>query len=265
MSSSSPFDAREKCQSLALATSLLILAGAIAATLFSPAGSRASDAAAETGPVSLPGDYESPRHCRECHPTEFQAWSGTTHADASFDPIFQVYLQQAREPGECWSCHTTGYNSTTGQFVLAGVTCEACHGPYREHHSAQDMMIASPAELCGTCHKGTSAEWASSPHGKAQVTCTACHEVHAQNTHSADNTNALCAACHQDQTQDSTHTIHRHSDTGVFCIDCHLARSRDDIGDAVNGQAVTGHAMAVFVSTCDDCHALPLQPGTELP
>jgi hypothetical protein len=252
-------NAQAKSPWLVLAISLLILTGSVSATLLWPPGSGASDGGTQPSLFSVPGNYQSPQHCRECHEGEFQAWSGTTHADASFDPIFQVYLQSAEEPGECFSCHATGYNSATGQFVLAGVTCEACHGPYREKHPNGSMMIASPEELCGACHTGTLAEWVSSRHGRAGVTCVACHEVHTQKTHSAANTNALCAGCHQDQTRDSTHIIHSRSEVGIHCVDCHLARPRDDISDAVKGHVVTGHAFTVFVSTCSDCHPIPLQ------
>ena len=75
----------------------------------------------------------------------------TVHTNASFDPIFQVYLQGVEEPGECFACHTMGYNAITGQFMLAGVTCEACHGPYREGHPEESMVIATSEDLCGIC------------------------------------------------------------------------------------------------------------------
>jgi predicted CXXCH cytochrome family protein len=256
-------NAREKSPWLALGVSLFIAASTIAMTLLWPAESRAFANAGETDRSSRAGGYQSPQQCRECHAAEFQSWSGTSHADASFDPIFQVYLQRAAQPGECFTCHTTGYNQVTGQFVLAGVTCEACHGPYREGHTAESMMIASPEELCGACHASTLAEWASSRHGKAGVTCTACHEVHTQKTRSAANTNALCTGCHHDQTRDATHTIH--IDAGVHCVDCHLARPSDDVSSALNGKAATGHFFAVLVSTCSNCHPVPLRPDVAHP
>jgi hypothetical protein len=249
---------RKRSPWLALAGSLLAVAGTFVATLLWPSGTRASFAKDATTGGNLSATYQSPRHCRECHTDEFDAWLGTTHADASFDPIFQVFLQGAQRPGECYACHTTGYDSVTGQFALAGVTCEACHGPYREGHSVETMMIASAEELCGTCHTGTLAEWASSRHGKAEVTCTACHEVHSQRTHSADNTNALCAGCHQDQLLDPTHSLHNGS--GVHCIDCHLAYAAGIERAASKGSTETGHAFSVLVNTCDDCHATPLHP-----
>jgi hypothetical protein len=256
---------REKCSWLVVTASLLILASTLALTLLWPSQTQAFDQASEAGSPFLPGDYQSPQNCRECHPEQFQDWSSTSHADASFDPIFQVYLERVGEPGECLSCHTTGYNSNTGQFVLAGVTCEACHGPYRPEHPAESMQVAASEDLCGTCHTTTFAEWASSNHSEAGVSCADCHEVHTQKTHSSDVANALCAGCHQGQTQDTVHAIHIHSTSSIHCTACHLARPADDASDMVKGQVTTAHSFVVSVSTCDDCHTTPLGSGTELP
>jgi hypothetical protein len=251
---------RSQSHWLALALAFFILASTISLTLIWPPGSLASEDEAPGSTFSIFGNYQSPQRCRECHETEFRAWSNTTHANASFDPIFQLYLQQAEEPGECFACHTTGYSAITGQFVLAGVTCEACHGPYREKHPEESMVIAASEDLCGTCHTSTLLEWTSSRHGEVGVACVDCHEVHTQKTRAAASTNALCAGCHWDRTQDYTHTIH--GEAQVRCVDCHLARPSDDVDGAVSGHAVTGHSFAVFVSTCNGCHLASL-PAVE--
>ena len=231
--------------------SFFIVTGTISLTLLVPTNSVALDQK-PSRTFSVWGNYQSPERCRECHQPEFEAWTNTTHAQASFDPIFQVYLQQVEQPGECFACHTTGYNTNTGQFVLAGVTCEACHGPYRAEHPEESMVIATSADLCGNCHASTLAEWQSSRHGQVQVTCIDCHEVHTQKTHAAVATNALCTGCHQQQTRDDTHTTHIQAN--IHCVDCHLARPANDGSGAVNGHAVTGHSFTVFVKTCTDCH-----------
>lgn len=254
---------RRQSHWLALAVSFCILAITLSLTLLWPSGSLAFEDKTRDNTFSIFGNYQSPQRCRECHEAEFQAWSHTTHAQASFDPIFQVYLQQAEEPGECFACHTTGYSAITGQFVLAGVTCEACHGPYRPEHPEESMVIAASEDLCGTCHASTLGEWRLSRHGKVDVTCVDCHEVHTQKTRAAVTTNSLCAGCHQDGTQDAIHLIHGEAD--VLCVGCHLARPADNIGGAVNGRAVTGHSFGVFVSTCDDCHQTPIRPTLVAP
>lgn len=249
--------AQEKSPWIALAAAFLIVAAALSMTMLQPAGSQALDPVSEAHQQTSSGEYQSPQLCRECHQEEFQAWSGTIHAQASFDPIFQTYLQQVAEPGECLSCHTTGYDSNTGQFVLAGVTCEACHGPYRPQHPEESMKIASSEAMCGTCHTGTLAEWQSSQHGQVGVTCIDCHEVHTQKARTTENMNTLCTGCHESQTQDEIHRQHLQAD--VLCIDCHLSRPRENAGELVEGQATTGHSFYVYVNTCDDCHALSLE------
>ena len=254
-------DIRRQSHWLALAVSSFILASIISLTLLFPSGSQAFE---DDATLSGLGSYQSPQRCRECHEEEFYAWSNTTHANASFDPIFQIYLQSVEEPGECFVCHTTGYNAITGQFMLAGVTCEACHGPYREAHPEESMVIATSEDLCGTCHPSTLTEWNSSRHGEVGVTCVGCHEVHTQKTRAAATTNLLCAGCHQNQVRDATHTIHD-LEAGIRCIDCHLARPSDDVDGAVSGHAVTGHSFSVFVSTCNDCHLASISPTPKSP
>ena len=236
---------------LIFAISFFIVTSTISVTLLLPTQSVALDTK-QGQTFSVWGNYQSPQRCRECHQTEFEAWSNTTHAQASFDPIFQVYLQQVEQTGEGFACHTTGYNTNTGQFVLAGVTCEACHGPYRPEHPEKSMVIATSADMCGNCHPSTLVEWQSSRHGQVGVTCINCHEVHTQRTYEAANTNALCATCHQHQIQNDTHLVHAEAD--LHCVDCHLARPDNRGQGAVSGHAVTGHSFAVFVSTCGDCH-----------
>jgi nitrate/TMAO reductase-like tetraheme cytochrome c subunit len=252
---------QEKSPWLALAFALIILISTVSLTLFRPSRIQASDPLLQPSLPFVSGDFTSPQQCRICHEAEFAAWSNTTHAEASFDPIFQVSLQKIAEPGECFSCHTTGYDSVTGRFVLAGVTCEACHGPYRPDHPQESMAVAASEELCGTCHKNTLAEWKSSHHSRAGVTCADCHEVHTQKTREAANANLLCARCHTEQTQDALHLAHEIDETGVFCIDCHLARQEVD-ADASGVTAGTGHAFTVVVSACSDCHPSALNVVT---
>jgi len=208
-------------------------------------------------PTVVNQGYESPQLCRECHEDEYAAWSHTTHASATFSSNFQVLLQQTAQPGECFACHTTGYNTTSGQFILAGVTCEACHGPYRPAHPGESgeslMGIATSASLCGGCHTETLAAWQTSRHGQANITCIDCHEVHTQRTQAAVATNALCLKCHGTHLEDFMHVEHDLS--SVHCVDCHLSRQVDfDATKAVEGQAMINHTFTASSTTCENCH-----------
>lgn len=90
--------------------------------------------------------YLGPQACQECHPEQFASWSKTRMAQ-SFDALRPGTFTKAKEIAgldpdadytddpSCLPCHTTGYG-LVGGFVsaaqtpnMAGVTCEACHGP----------------------------------------------------------------------------------------------------------------------------------------
>lgn len=237
-------------QWLALALSASIVGISLGLTLRWPLSAPSLNASGSPSIATAAAGYESPQRCRECHEEIYQAWSHTSHANALFDPIVRTYMQTIEQPGECFACHTTGYNTASGQFVLAGVTCEACHGPYRPQHPEESMSIATSPDFCGSCHATTRAEWETSRHGQSGVICLDCHEVHTQRTRTDAAEHTLCALCHQAETQDSVHQEHMEAD--LRCIDCHLARP-DEI--PVSGMMATGHSFTVAVSTCDPCHA----------
>lgn len=239
---------------LALLLSALILVASVTLTVYVSEGQAGVGAPLpDAGSLgSLAPGFRGPQQCAECHPAEFHAWSDTTHAKASFNPAFRELMHEAAEPGECFACHATGYNALTGQFVMAGVTCEACHGPYRASHPGQSMEMAASQELCGACHTSTLAEWESSRHGQAGIACVACHEVHAQRTRVKASTDALCAGCHQQGTQDAMHQVHKGE--RIVCITCHLSRPANQASQAISGHAITGHSFAVDPQVCTECH-----------
>ncbi len=244
---------RQRSGWLVLAISAVIMAVTLIATLFWRGGDPSLARPEYDLPVVVIEGYESPQRCRECHETEYAEWSQTTHASATFSSDFQVLLQQTAQPGECFACHTTGYNTTSGQFILAGVTCEVCHGPYRPTHPDESMSSGTSASLCGGCHIETLAAWQKSRHGQANITCIDCHEVHTQHTRAAVATNALCLNCHISHLQDFIHVEHD-LDT-VHCVDCHLPKQMDfDPTKAVEGQAMKDHTFTSVPETCEQCH-----------
>jgi CheY-like chemotaxis protein len=91
-----------------------------------------------------------------CHKIEYASWLTTKHANAlkSLKPE-----EQAKK--ECVQCHVTG-----GTVKLAGVQCEACHGPGSEYKSLQVMKVREKAiaagltipteKTCVKCHNSKS-------------------------------------------------------------------------------------------------------------
>ncbi len=94
-----------------------------------------------------PPEYKGYSKCKGCHGKEFESWKegvmnqealkalmpgerADAKIDAGLDPNKDYTIE-----AECLTCHATGYGKPGG-FVstvktpdLAGVTCEACHGP----------------------------------------------------------------------------------------------------------------------------------------
>jgi hypothetical protein len=102
--------------------------------------------------------YAGPTFCVKCHETLLALWSATAHAE-SFRTLEES--GEAANPA-CLRCHTTGFGewkgfegreSTPG---LAGVTCEACHGPSGDHAGSAYPALVSTAygRDCASCEVG---------------------------------------------------------------------------------------------------------------
>ncbi|MGE3842945.1 MAG: multiheme c-type cytochrome [Vicinamibacterales bacterium] len=101
--------------------------------------------------------------CKSCHAEQFEAWSKTKHARA----LERLSHEERQAESRCVGCHITGLKTplaSDGQVVNAGVQCEACHGPGRDHVEAATAgrapdarMVATPAErTCTGCHSEAS-------------------------------------------------------------------------------------------------------------
>jgi hypothetical protein len=119
---------------------------------------------AERRPTATGADYVGSSRCTGCHPSAAASLAASTHARA-----WQT-LERAAEPDrygwpvthypDCVACHTVGYGEQTG-FVspertpdLAGVGCEACHGPASAHVADPTRHALGPvaATACDRCH-----------------------------------------------------------------------------------------------------------------
>ncbi len=127
--------------------------------------------------------YVGSSKCKMCHMPQFKAWAATKHASAlvnleKADPKVVADMAAklkvtikgtAAKTDGCVGCHVTGYQLAGGYpaadaaktTAVAGVTCEACHGPGGKHVAAakadkKATIAATVGEgTCKGCHTAT--------------------------------------------------------------------------------------------------------------
>lgn len=203
----------------------------------------------------------APQDCASCHPDVGDAWANSPHAYAFEDEVFVARWKSLGEPGECLLCHTTGYQATTGEYVAAGVTCEACHGALVQDHPPAVMPIRSDTDYCGTCHPITLGEWRLTGHAAAQVGCTDCHNPHSQEAR-FENPDEMCINCHKGDLGE--HQNDYHIQKGIRCIECHALVIPPETPPA-DGLSPTGHSFTITPATCVACHTDTLHIGRPIP
>ncbi len=135
-----------------------------------------------SAPVANAGDaeYVGVKKCKMCHIKQYKSWAETPMAKAmdslkpgeSADAKTKAGLDPKKDyttDEKCLACHSTGYGKAGGysgpdDVALAGVSCEACHGPgslYKKTmknkaYKMDDVMAAGLVhpneEVCKTCH-----------------------------------------------------------------------------------------------------------------
>lgn len=196
--------------------------------------------------------------CRECHQAFYDAWNNSSHGRATSDQVFQEAWQEQGSPGDCLSCHATGYDPDTGTYEAEGITCEVCHSPVTVGHPLAPMAADRSAKLCGECHTEMHFEWQVSAHRENGVDCSVCHNPHATDL-KADDPSLLCASCHRDRASNFAHSAHNQE--GLSCADCHLVpTNRSGMG----GHACKDHTFFVNLTACNNCHAYQMHDPVEV-
>jgi Cytochrome c554 and c-prime len=101
------------------------------------------------------GDYIGAETCKACHPAAYEAWRRGPHARA-----LEGLPEARRKDPTCTACHAPALEQG-----VAGVACEACHGPgrvyaqayvMRDRELARAVGLLQPGERsCATCHTET--------------------------------------------------------------------------------------------------------------
>lgn len=234
---------------------LLTLRLATAAPASSPA---AQDAPPDPVAADLAGEAQA---CQECHLDVAHRWADSPHAHAFDDHVFQERWDGLGMPGECLVCHTTGFQSSTGEFTAEGVQCSGCHGEATADHPPAVVEIKADTEYCGVCHTTTLAEWRLTAHSTEGIGCSGCHDPHSQNALFAE-PDELCLNCHEESMGDYLKDLHIQNDIG--CVDCHaLVIPPEEM--PIDGIVPTGHSFTMTTATCIACHTDTLHAGFSLP
>jgi hypothetical protein len=165
----------------------------------------------------------------------------------------------------CFSCHTTSFTYESSQFdpssVVAGIQCERCHGPRKQHvqvklQSLTTAPAASPPKRtarqqisdCGECHRrpdeihdpitpdnATLARFPSvglvqskcylATESKATFTCLTCHDPHRADHPSESFYENRCNDCHNPRLGRDATVCSVNSGTSG-CIGCHMPKVR---------------------------------------
>ena len=137
--------------------------------------------------------------------------------------------------------------------------CESCHGPGAAHAKSGDVSAifdfasAKPTQVdekCQSCHGGSHLNVDQSVHGKAGVSCLACHSIHSAGVPRhliKAQQPQLCLQCHADvKSQFSMAFHHKVQERLIDCTDCHDAH-------AALGEGASPSSTRQF-KVCTKCH-----------
>jgi hypothetical protein len=191
--------------------------------------------------------FTAPETCRGCHPDKYDEWTGSVHALAFQDPVYQGELNNAVKAvgheisRQCEGCHSpegmiTGEVKKPGienlsPVALAGVSCDICHSisgtthwQTPSHEPENGSFILTP----GVNTKDGMKLIKRGPFKPADNCGMGFHECVESPLHlQAD----LCAGCHQVYHYDAhfpleaTYLEWKHgpyAQRDILCQDCHM-------------------------------------------
>lgn len=203
-------------------------------------------------PAVFPQGFAGADTCGACHEKEFKEWENSIHARALSKSFEKAWKKVGKKP-KCLSCHTTGHQNGTRTYLFAGVTCESCHGAFKEGHPDNlkaKMDLAVNAKICAACHQNTHMEWKVSAHGQRNIRCFDCHQVHAQGLR-VKGGETLCGSCHPGRLKSFSHATHHQK--GLTCATCHFPVTKPG-EEAIEGTGAASHTLFVGAETCSRCH-----------
>ncbi|WP_417347484.1 DmsE family decaheme c-type cytochrome [Ferrimonas sp.] len=205
--------------------------------------------------------------------TSAAPWSDQSQ-DAVMETLIDKFNQgnySTKGADSCLMCHKKNdkvmalfdgvHGATSGNSPMAGLQCEACHGPQGKHNRGgkepmidfgPDAMTTAEAQnsVCLSCHEDAERQsWHASTHNLEEVACASCHQVHVANDPILDKTaqNGVCTECHTEQKmQMHQRSSHPMKWDEMQCSDCHNPHGSQTDAD-LNRISLN--------DTCYSCHA----------
>lgn len=122
--------------------------------------------------------------------------------------------QAAVTSQDCLDCHD---NAKT--YAHGSVSCTDCHADIKE--LPHEEKLKKPA--CATCHDDTVRAFQESVHGKKNMACKKCHDVHAPAKEKKQ-----CASCHPNVSHEAIPSQQKHF-TALTCTACHTKVAKSEI------------------------------------
>ena len=124
---------------------------------------------------------------------------------------------------------------TSKRHHWAGMACEACHGPGKDHAESGDitkivsfksLSSTKVIQVCLGCHANAQriSGRRTDPHSRNEMSCTSCHVIHRPVAEPllVKASTDLCFTCHTDVKGEFTRPYrHRLQEGMVTCVDCH--------------------------------------------
>lgn len=225
-----------------------------------PASGSALPVVVDTLPAGLAS--LSAQGCNACHAAAHDTWSGSRHAHAWTDPVFQAAIASAGDSTLCQSCHLP--IAAQHASIADGYVDGAISRPRLVANTAFDAGLRAEGVTCAACHVRTM------PDGSATVLGThpATNSPHRVTVTDELQKPELCATCHEvtfpgaDQPYYATYTEWKNSGwsrVGVSCQACHMAPTT---GAAVPGSNGAGPAHTFSADPARALSALVRMPGT---
>lgn len=215
------------------------------------------------------------RQCNLCHGDKFQSLARNPHAILD----------------------TADWQALTGEAL----TCRNCHGDVGEHlrEAGRGPVFAFREEpaternaRCLGCHGDSHPDFDRSPHARAGLACTSCHQQHAEpaatallrmpaeaaDTGSLDAGSRVCYECHGEQFAEAQYNERHRLREGVLqctsCHDPHAPAARSLLGGFKQEQCVACHSDkggpfvfehgASRVEGCTACHSAHGSPNRHM-